>query len=164
MGAAVSHHMLHCTCTCFASLSERMSSIWAKNIHPIFGMGSYHWPWCRFIFDCPTFDCYIAKLYMYVMYVPVKDGASFCYWAYVLRIIYCVIRAHIQNIAGFLFGREINGRFLLITYKNAWWPPFFMLKKGSGKPIQHMIVFFLCVQKLFRRLYFWHTRGECQGW
>ena len=30
-----------------------------------------------------------------------------------------------------------------ITLKNAWLPPHFMLRDGSGKPIQHVISFWL---------------------
>ena len=39
--------------------------------------------------------------------------------------------------------------------------PIFNVKKGSGKPIQHMINF-CCVQKLFR-LYFVYVKANSKG-
>ena len=72
--------------------------------------------------NCPMTDCYLQAC----------DG------------VVCARKNANVLLTGEVIGKKCNGhrksfQKRSITLKNAWLPPHFMLRNGSGKPIQHMI-------------------------
>ena len=56
-------------------------------------------------------------------------------------------------LTGEVTGKNVTGTVKVfkersITLKNAWLPPHFMLRNGSGKPIQHVISFWLLAKEI----------------